>query len=200
MNSTDRFEIFFKEFRSDPMWLAMEATVENSPWHRETNVAVHTAMLIEYYKSSLIVNRTEEQRMLTLLSCLFHDVGKPPSEVVKNSPERGEYRAYHGHELRSARMWVNYSLTNKDMIFNFLQLSLQDVSNIALMLEHHVPFALKDRKKRKSLKEALHIRMGKDGHQAWLDMLNSDQNGRISDDQAIKLAHVALWMKEWEEV
>ncbi len=191
-----KFEEFYGRFKSHPLWLAMERTVENSPWHREANVAVHTNMLLDWYKKNFLSIRNDRQQMLSQISCLFHDVGKPPAEIVKHSEERGTYRAYHGHEQLSARLWVDYAYSNPEEI-EFLDLSLADVSTIALMIEYHVPFALKDAVKRRALKTALVLRAGEDGHQAWLDFLLCDQNGRTSDDQPTKLAAVAVWMNEW---
>jgi hypothetical protein len=195
-----RFDEFLKNFRSTQMWRDMVNTREDSPWHREENVSVHTLMLLDWYQDNLFNSRTENQRMLTMVGCLMHDIGKPPAQIIKSSPERGEYRAYHGHEQLSARMWVSYAAENMEMITTVLRFSADDVSNIALMLEHHVPFGLKDKVKRKNLKTAFISRMGESGHQAWLDMLMSDQHGRISDGQAEKLAAVDEWMEAWKKV
>jgi len=200
MSAYAQFTALHAAFKQTPEWAAMVRTVENSPWHREANVAVHTQMLLDYYMANFFDHRNEKQRMLSLVGCLFHDVGKPPSEILKFSEERGNYRAYHGHEQVSARMWVDYALSNRVLVTELTGFSLADISDVALMLEHHVPFALKDKQKRKALKDAFLNRMGPSGHQAWLDLLNSDQHGRISDDQPKKLADVAVWMAEWENV
>ena len=194
------FEAFFKKFRQDPLWIAMVNTREDSPWHREANVGVHTEMLLSWYAENLAANRSQEQQMLTMVACLFHDVGKPPAQIEKFSEERGHYRAYHGHEQLSARIWVDYALRNMHDVFTVLRFGPKEVSNVALMLEHHVPFGLKDKRKRKELKDAFMSRMGEAGHRAWLDLLLSDQHGRISDGQAEKLAAVDVWMKEWDQV
>lgn len=192
------FDSFYKEFRKTDLWKAMVNTREDSPWHREPNVGVHTQMLLDWYMRNLAHYRNETQQMFTLVGCLFHDTGKPPAEIIKHSPERGEYRAYHGHEQLSARIWTDYAMSHKEQVFGDLKFNLSDITNVALMLEHHVPFALKDTKKRKALKTAFMQRMGADGHRAWLDMLLSDQHGRNSDNQAEKLAAVDVWMKDWE--
>jgi hypothetical protein len=199
-DAVDRFAAFHAQFKKHDWWRAMQNTREDSPWHRESNVSVHTQMLLDWYMNNLVANRSEKQRLLTLVGCLFHDVGKPPSQIIKHSEERGEYRAYHGHEQVSARMWVDYAATNLDHVRELLRFDLEDISNVALMLEHHVPFALKDKNKRKNLKQAFMLRMGEGGHRAWLDLLLSDQHGRISDAQAEKLAAVDAWMTEWEKV
>ena len=188
---------FFAGFLRSPEWQAMERTVENSPWHREANVAVHTQMLITHYLTNIARHRDPRQRTLTLVACLFHDVGKPPAEIVKFSEERGEYRAYHGHEQLSARMWVNYALAHRLTTMEALDLSVEDVSHIAFMIEHHVPFALKDERKRRALKLSM---INRGVHQEWLDLLESDQNGRTSDGQDAKLAAVAAWLEEWRKL
>lgn len=198
--AVSNFEKFFADFRTTDLWKAMVNTRENSPWHREANVGVHTQMLIDWYMNNLEANRNDWQRTMTLVACLFHDVGKPPAEVVKHSEERGEYRAYAGHEQLSSRIWTDYAMQNLDKVQGTLRLSLSDVANVALMLEHHVPFGLKDKTKRKNLKTAFLTRGGDVLHRAWLDLLLSDQHGRISDGQAEKLAAVEVWMNEWENV
>lgn len=200
MNAKERFSEFFSTFQKTDTWRAMLNTREDSPWHREENVAVHTRMLIDWYQSNLASARNEEQQLMTLVSCLMHDVGKPPAQIIKFSEERGEYRAYHGHELISARMWVDYAMSNYATVNELLRFNITDISNIAFFLEHHVPFALKDQSKRKSLKQSILNRTGEAGHRAWLDLLLSDQHGRISDDQDKKLRDVDDWLAEWEKV
>ena len=201
MNSSfDRFQKFFKDFKSTQLWVDMVNTREDSPWHREANVGVHTQMLLDWYCTNRFEHRSERQRMLTMVGCLFHDVGKPPAQVVKESPERGVYRQYAGHEQLSARMWVDYAMSNMEVVTDVFHFNTSDVANVAFMLEYHVPFGLKNKTKREALKKSFMLRLGEDGHQAWLDMLMSDQHGRISDGQTEKLAAVDVWMKEWETV
>lgn len=199
-NAVERFSAFFERFRSSNLWVDMVNTREDSPWHREENVGVHTRMLLDWYTTNLAWKRNENQQVLTLVSCLFHDVGKPSAEIVKFSEERGEYRAYHGHELISACLWIDYALSNFDMIEETLRLNVSDISNIAFFIEHHVPFATKDTKKLKALKNAFLQRVGSPGLQAWKDFLMSDQHGRVSDDQAEKLQRVDDWFETWEKI
>lgn len=198
---TTNFDIFCMHVCQTGFWKAMENTCENSPWHREANVAVHTQMLLNWYDQNLANFRTDRQQIYTRIACLFHDVGKPPAEIQKYSEERGHYRAYHGHEAISARMWVDYAMgpafTMVKDLFNF---TIVDIADIALMIEHHVPFDIKDSRKKKVLKDTLLSRLGPDGHQAWLDFLLSDQHGRWSDDQDAKLVRVSEWMLAWNEI
>jgi hypothetical protein len=196
----DRFEEFLSRFKKTDLWRNMQLTKEDSPWHREENVSVHTEMLLKWYKDNLYSSRTDNQRMMTMVSCLMHDIGKPPAQIVKHSEERGEYRAYHGHELISARLWIDYASSNFAMVSELLRIDLDDICNIAFFIEHHVPFAMKNPRKRKILKDSLIVRTGHSGHQAYLDFLLSDQHGRISDDQHLKLAAVDEWMEEWKKI
>lgn len=199
-NVIDRFTAFFEKFRMTDMWAAMLVTRENSPWHREENVAVHTRMLLDWYKNNLSHLRNNEQRLMTMTCCLMHDIGKPPAQITKFSNERGEYRAYHGHEIISARLWIDYAMSNLSMINETLRFNLDDISNIAFFVEHHVPFDIKDPRKLKILKDSIMSRTGEAGHRAWIDFLLSDQHGRISDDQPAKLARVDEWISNWEKV
>jgi hypothetical protein len=187
------FISFEARFKQSPEWAAMVRTVEDSPWHREANVAVHTEMLLDVLWRDVAKALSPRDCTLTGIACLFHDVGKPPAEVIKFKEDRGEYRAYHGHEQLSARMWVDYALRHKDDLAA-LELDVMDVSHIAFMIEHHVPFQLKDERKRKALKLSM-IERGV--HDAWLSLLWCDQHGRTSDDQEQKLAAVNAWLKEW---
>ena len=196
----ENFNNFFEHFRQDPLWIAMVSTRENSPWHREANVGEHSKMLLDWYRRNLFDYRSETQRALTLVACLMHDIGKPPAEIIKESPERGVYRAYHGHELISARLWMDYALRNRSLLNYLFHFTLTDLANISLMLEHHVPWATKNINKRRALKQTFLSRMGEDGHRAWLDLLLSDQHGRIADEQPRHLAEVEVWMKEWEQL
>jgi len=199
MTTLELWENFYTEFRKEPLWEAMAETVENSPWHREANVAVHTAALITWYKTHLLQERSAVQAILTLTACLFHDTAKPQCKVKKYSEERGDYFAFHGHELVSARLWVDWIITHPETRIN-LGLSLEDVTFIALMIEHHVPFAMTSRTKLQALKRAFMLQGGSSGHQAWIDLLLSDQHGRISDDHSAKLARVEDWLSIWEAV
>lgn len=198
MTALERFDQFYALFRKTDLWKAMAMEKEGTAWHREANVAKHTDMLLEWYKDNLFNQRNDYQRTLTMTACLMHDIGKPPSKIRKE--RNGEMvNAYHGHELVSSRLWVDYA-SSEPAVKDLLMLSDDDVSFIALMIEHHVPFAIAKAAKRRALKDAFMSRRGDAGHRAWLDLLLSDQHGRVSDDQVEKLKKVDEWMQAWSEV
>lgn len=194
------FSEFLEGFKLGILWYDMENTVEGSKFHREANVATHTTMLLDHYYNNFFEHRTEKQRMLSLVSCVFHDVGKSRSMIMKFSEERGHYKAFHGHEKVSANLWIDYAYSNSEIVKDLLGLSFREVHDIAQMIEFHLPFELKNKQKREALKTSLIKRLGVEGHQAWLDFILCDQHGRIAEDQETKLAKVDVWMKEWDLV
>jgi len=196
---TNEFNAWLAGFKTTDLWAAMARTVEDSPWHREANVGVHTEMLLDVWRTTIQPTRPPRQALFTAIACTFHDTGKPPAEIHKFSEARGNYRAYHGHEQVSARLWTDYALSNPEFMARF-SLSLADVSNLAFAIEHHVPFDMKDAQKRRALKATFFDRGGKELHQSWLDLLYCDQYGRTSDDQEVKLARVHDWLRDWENV
>lgn len=191
------FESFYNRFRKTSLWANMKNTRENSPWHREPNVGDHTQMLIDWYMGNLASQRNDKQRMLTLVACLFHDVAKPVCEVKKHSEERGEYRSYVGHDLASARIWMDFALSEN---INDLQLSIVDISNIAMMIEYHQAFKISDTRELLILKHAMLKRLGTLGHRAWLDLILSDIHGRIADDLPGDILKGEKWIQNWMEL
>jgi predicted kinase len=188
---------FLADFKQHPLWKQMEATVEDSPWHREANVAVHTQMILDVYHRDVGGMPRERDQLLTKLAILFHDTGKPDAEQEKESAERGKYRVYAGHEKLSARTWVDFALTHREALAPF-KLDEEDISTIAFLIEHHLPYSLKDPKKRAALKTALVRRLG--STDIFFDLLRCDARGRISDDHETKLAAVEVWIAEFEKV
>lgn len=65
------FDKFLQAFRFSDEWAAMEATVENSRWHREANTATHTQMMLDWYDDNCAQHRTERNQLLTKLAILF---------------------------------------------------------------------------------------------------------------------------------
>ena len=188
---------FYVKFRKTDLWAQMEATVENSPWHREANVAVHTTMIIDHYLKTFAELRTQKERTLTVLAILFHDTGKPAAETEKHSEERGTYRVYAGHEKLSARTWVDFAMSHRAWLAP-LDVTLEDISNVAFAIEHHLPYGLKDPRKREAMKAALCQRFGSPA--VFFDLLRSDAAGRISDGHAEKLANVEAWIHAFDDV
>lgn len=205
MDFKNGWKVIESDVKSSQLWQDMLNVREDSPWHRESNVAEHTRMLLSWYDNNYASARTDYQQFLSRVSCLFHDVGKPASRIEKFSEARGKYFAYHGHELVSANAFIDFASKMKDSWMAALQIADANeyarlVAGIAFMIEHHLPWDLKRPEKRFNLKQTIVYRVGEDGHQAWIDFLFCDQHGRISDDQEAKLQRVYDWKESWDTV
>ena len=200
MDAVQRFEEFRAKFLKTDLWRAMVNEREGTAWHREANVGVHTDMLLDWYRDNLMQHRSDTQRMWTMVACLFHDVAKPMSRIVKPGPDGQPKNGYHGHEPKSGRVWAVYAVENHADVSEILRFDMSDVEFVKHMIDHHVPFEMKKPGKRIALKRSFYDRNGDHGHRAWLDLLLSDQHGRHSDDKAAKLKKVDEWMAEWDQV
>ena len=183
---------FVEHFKkTSPLWAAMAKTKEDSPWHREESVAIHTEMVCyefnkrvgEFHGQFLI---DDDTYVITYLSLLFHDTGKPPCKVVKFKPERGHYDAFHGHEQYSARLWEDYYVTNYKLFKDWL--SVEEAYKVMWMIENHLPYDyMGNDKKMDYLRTAMEFNLGKSAIGFGYHLLG-DTYGRISDDSETKRA------------
>lgn len=197
---------FFRQFaakvKETKHWQTMVQTVEDSPWHREANTAVHTEMVIEHYIENVSMFRTERQQLITLISLLFHDFGKPEAEeVLERKDGSGVYRRYAGHERVSANEMISFMCEHPGITQLFFDqgFSWHDVRRIKIIIEHHLPFGMTNKSKRESLRTMLAYSLGSD-EQCFYDQLWSDCCGRISDDHETKKADVVRWIDEFKTV
>lgn len=197
--TTDYRSQFFQLFdalKKHPLFVAMEQTVEDSPWHREANVLVHTEMVVNEYVVRADLYHSDECRAdpewtratyLGAVACAFHDVGKPGARTEKFSEARGKYYSYPGHELLSARLFDNYAADHTPLF------TCEEMYTIGWMIEHHMPWDITDKTKRANMAATVKL-LGVD---TFLRVLMSDQFGRISDDAATKRESVRVWVDEF---
>lgn len=191
-SSIDDLKVWYNDiFKQSKLYLDMQNCVENSPWHREANVGVHTDMVFEQYCLMMPEITTDYSTwpasvdILAGIAVLFHDVGKPSCKTEKFKPERGTYYSFNGHESKSARMFEDYAclhLTDK--------LSSSDINLVCYMIEHHLPWSVKKADKYQKLVDGIHV-VG--AQHAFVRFLMSDQLGRTSDDSTTKIAEAQLW-------
>lgn len=183
------------------LWEPMVNTVENSPWHREDNVAVHTQMTINAafnHEEDLSSFFTDHDWAMIILTLAFHDVGKPVSEETKWSDNLGDYyRTYKGHEKVSARMWEDFYAAHSKTLFNSFRITKEDFYVIAWMIENHLPYQLKDKNKLRSLANTLDTFLP--SRDIFYMVLMADCIGRDSDDHDTKIANVLNWIYEFDE-
>ena len=197
------FEAFLRYVKTKPQWATMENTVENSPWHREANVAVHTLMTIDAYMDNFAAHRTQREQMFALLALLFHDFGKPEAEETKEKKEEPGvfYRTYAGHEPISGNVFLSFMCDEHGLREMFFEQGYgwEDVRKIKFMIEHHLPYGLKNPTKREHLRQAIALTMGAEEESFW-DMLRSDSKGRISDDHEQKLKNVEDFIADFRHI
>lgn len=139
MNYRNYFENWFKKFQETDIFKTMEATVENSPYHREDNVGVHTKMVVDFFMEMNNDHPWGKNDFLGALTCAFHDVGKPASEETHEREDGSTYRSYKSHEQISGSMFMDYVLTDKGSELAE-HLTHVDMYNVWVMVVHHQPY------------------------------------------------------------
>lgn len=198
-----RLQKLIEEFKLNDIWQVMENTVENSPWHREKNVAVHTEMTLAAAANhfpALADGETEHNWfnrrhiVLVSLALLFHDTGKPVAEETKESDARGVYRSYAGHEQQSARVFEDYVIQHWSQFEGLI--TIWDVYVITWMIEHHLPYGLKQKDKVLALDKSLVMTFLPNGPEVFFNMLMGDTGGRISDAYETNYQNMLNWIAD----
>lgn len=200
MTDTTRFQTFIKHFQTTQLWFDMQSCQENSPWHREDNVAEHTMMMYRFYRDNLMSSRTIRQQDLTFLAMMFHDTGKPEAKVEKYREDRGNYFLFAGHERVSARHWEDYAVSNWGFLCSlFKTLVWEDIFRIGFIIENHLPFTKANKDTLVKMRNAIRATLNND-EIAYFDCLESDQHGRISDNAEEKLKHYHEWRFQFTQI
>jgi len=187
---------FHNEFAEHALFVDMCMVSENSPWHREITVAVHTRMVVGQYLT--FVRNTLEWDNVDLcgaFAAAFHDVGKPEARTEAYKPERGTYYRYGGHEIISARQWETWAAENWIMLERRFGFTAKDIYTTGWMIENHLPWDIKKADKREALACTANS-MG--GPETFIALLKADTWGRISDDATEKRAKVTAWCDEFK--
>jgi predicted kinase len=193
------FEEYFEQFKKSAAWKSMQETIEDSPWHREDNVAVHTQMCLNKY-DTIKFPRTDRDCLVAKIAILFHDVGKPEAEQIKDKKDgSGKYRQYAGHEQNSALAFMETYVSCKGLQS---LLTPEQARAVRWIIEHHLPYSLKDEKKRQSLAVGTYYCLENAGvsYETFFDVLRSDSAGRISDDHETKLKAVNDWILDFKSI
>lgn len=160
-----------KIINSEPVFDDMWNTVEDSPYHREQNVLVHTQMVISWYTEN--VSPKEDWGYLGLFACLMHDIAKPCCRTRKENKERGVYYGYDKHDIVGAKM-AEEILVKYD-VHPF------DIYRICWMVEHHQIFwGTKKKDQRLQMYKTL---LQRDFLQPFKYFMLADTYGRITDDE-----------------
>ena len=198
MSTIEFFNHYFEQVRKTSQWQTLINTVEGSEWHREANVAVHTSMCIEHYIAETASHRTQREQMLTLMALLFHDFGKPESEetLERKDGSGTSYHRYAGHEPISANEFISFMCEHQSLTEEFFAQGYDwnDVRKIKVIIEHHLPYGLKNPTKVENFKRMMAYTLDAD-IQCFYDQLWSDCNGRISDNHEEKRERTREWIQ-----
>ena len=180
-NTREFIRWYNNEFKFLPLWEDMEVIAENSPYHREASVATHTDMVVMTLLGLQLDTAKESYaQIMALFAAAFHDVGKPSMRIEKNSEDRGDYYAYHGHELRSARLWQDYFMHNRQMFCDRFAFGYEQFYTVSVMIEKHRPWGMKDVSKIHGIFQSLGT---EDAIDEYMNLLYSDNSGRIGDSE-----------------
>ena len=133
------FDAFKKWFETSTAWKRMASCKEDSPWHREESVAVHTNMVVDHArKLSDEAGLSLAATQLAQMSGLFHDVGKPAAKTEKYREDRGNYFAFHGHDLISARFIEDFYMSNRSFVKDMVP-DHETLYKLMWIVENHIP-------------------------------------------------------------
>jgi len=184
---------YFNVFQTTHLYGDMVDTVEDSPWHRERNVGVHTDMVVGQYVG-MSPQVWHPSDLLGALACAFHDVGKPAAEETRHSEERGTYRRYTGHELISARLWEEFAVEHWAELVELFGLVPEDIYMVGWTVEHHLPYGVKKRDKVDALLRTIHATVGAE---VFRRVLSSDTLGKMCDDHEEKIRTNNEWLDDF---
>lgn len=187
-------EWFEDEFSGELVRDAMVDTVEDSPYHREDNVWVHTEMVVDEYVN-MSPDVWDKKDVLGALMCAFHDTGKPMAEEVLTRSDGTEYRRYSNHDTMSGNIFIDYYLRHRnDSVFALLDET--DVYNIWVMIAYHMPYKMSDHRMK-----ALKYHMEHFGlTEVFTRGVFADAKGRFTDNQEKTESQSQNWCDKFKSL
>jgi len=192
----DLIYLYNNVFKQTKLYQDMEQMVEDSPWHREKSVAIHTDMVFQNYL--MLHNPSEFEKVIGGFAAIFHDVGKPHSVQYKHSEARGDYKSFGGHELVSARLWENWAVENWKMLARDFLFTPRDIYRVGWIIEKHLPWAIKKEDKLHNLALTGFELFSDSGPISYTNMILADTYGRISDDYVDKRLKAHAWVDMYD--
>ena len=182
---------YFNEFKFDPLFEVMDGMAEDSPWHRELSIGIHTNMVVTEYIGNSEGGWALRDGLMGAFAAAFHDVGKPGACQFKWKEERGDYKSFNGHEILSARLWENWAVSNWSLLTERFDFQPRDIYRVGWLIEHHKPW---DIKKTEKLQNMARTAVQLDLVDTFVDLIQSDTWGRLSDDADSKRNKVGTWV------
>lgn len=183
------FYNWYLNFKNTELFTRMLETKESSSWHKEANVGVHTDMVVDAYMAKSFAKFWDKKDFLGAIHCAFHDTGKPMAEEITEQQDGSVRKKYAGHEIFSARLFVDYVYSDTDLL---CILDDKDIYNIAVMIQSHIPYSLRKEKLAQIKTHLAAFGLEK----IFARCLLADTYGRISDDQETKRLNAENWINE----
>ena len=184
---------YFNEFKFDPLFEVMDGMAEDSPWHRELSIGIHTNMVVTEYVGNCSWHY-DRPSLAGAFAAAFHDVGKPGACQFKWKEERGDYKSFNGHEILSARLWEDWAVKNWSLLTERFDFEPRDIYRVAWLIEHHKPW---DIKKTEKLQNMARTAVSLSLVDTFKTLIKSDTWGRLSDDAPEKRAKVDAWIESF---
>lgn len=175
----------------------MQNTVEDSPYHREDNVFIHTKMVTEYF-----IKFTDDIRQGSpwkyediqgAVACVFHDMGKPDTEEEFFSEKYQKViRQYKGHEVVSAAYFMDCWCKNEFNVRSIID-DLNAFYNVWVMVAYHLPYNFKDNNLQMLRTHMEHFGL----MDTFTRVLLSDCHGRIQDEREKEIAGCYEWIERF---
>lgn len=187
---SDIFQDYLIAFSTTDLAKAMQETKENSPYHREDSVWVHTMMMLNVLEKTYAKNLSQKECVMVALAILFHDVGKPNAKKeLFNEAYGGKYFSFKRHESLSARMfeslamrdYVSYEKAHN--IKKLFRLDNNDIYTICWMIENHLIYRCANQVRDTLLVDESLMRM-------YFTLVRCDVRGRIADEHALQIQQV----------
>ena len=189
---TPEFVGFFDKFVKTDEWNKMANTVEDSPWHREENVAKHTCMVLDAaelfnpFDTHKDQELTRTDKNILAISLLFHDTGKPAAkQIVDKVDENGnvsQHTRFSGHEQKSARVFNAFYFENMEWFEDF-KFTRAQIVFIQWLIQNHLPYDSIAAHPAKYANSILGMSEFASVHPAlFVCHLYADNKGRVSDE------------------
>lgn len=177
----------------------MKSTVENSEWHREENVFVHTQMVVNEFMQRSVDFSFNEFR-LGLIVCAYHDTGK---YWVRQEHPNGGF-SFYNHEVNSANILRNDYWVDPEVRAIFSD-DEAEMNFVRFLIQTHLPYKMQG--KQLSVLKASIIYYGdqamltaEQSLKIFKNCILSDAMGRISDNHADKIENVYTWFSNFDNL
>jgi hypothetical protein len=161
---------YVTDFQKSSLYKRMKDIKEDTPFHREESLAIHTDMV---FMNSLF---KADISPLSPYAAAFHDVCKIFTKKQYWSKEKGHCLSFKNHEQLSARIWEDWAMAISNSRKHLL--THQQIVKIAYLIEFHCPWKLSE-----SILSSLIVTLAELGiYNEYINLVEANVLGRIVDD------------------